>query len=123
MNAARPTTADTASPPPMPLPTVIRSGTTPQCSAAHVRPVRPKPHWISSKMRTDAVAVAQLAQAGEEPVRRDDDAAVALDRLDDDRRDRADARRRVLERVADEREGARRRHPRRAPSGQRYGYG
>ena len=52
MNAARPTTADRASPPPMPLPTVIRSGTTPQCSAAQVRPVRPNPHWTSSKMRT-----------------------------------------------------------------------
>ena len=55
----RPTTADKASPPPMPLPTVMRSGTTPACSAAHSRPVRPNPDWISSKMSGDAVRVAE----------------------------------------------------------------
>ena len=49
-----------------------------------------------------AVTVAQLAQPGQEPVRRDDDAAVALDRLDDDRRDRPDAGGRILQRVTDQ---------------------
>ena len=52
------------------------------------------------------MAVAQLAQAGEEAVGRDDDAAVALDRLDDDGRGGAEPGRRVLEGVADQREGA-----------------
>src|SRR4051794_15537631 len=54
----------------------------------------------------DAVAVAQLAQPLEEAVRRDDDAAVALDGLDDDRRDGAEPGRRVLEGMPDEGERA-----------------
>ena len=66
MNAARPTTAETAIPPPIPLPTVIRSGTTPQCSAAHARPVRPNPHWISSKIST----VPWRSQSSRRPARK-----------------------------------------------------
>ena len=51
-----------------------------------------------------AVAVAQLAQPGEEAVGWDDDAAVALDRFDDDGGDRSDPGGRILQRVPDERE-------------------
>ena len=36
-------------PPPKPLPSAIRSGTTPSCSQQNILPVRPMPHWISSK--------------------------------------------------------------------------
>ena len=46
--------------------------------------------------------VAQLAEAGQEPVGRDDDPAVALDRLDDDGRHRTDTRRRIVHRVTHE---------------------
>src|SRR5579884_1079919 len=43
-----PSTAANGRPPPIPFPTVIRSGTTPSWSHAHIRPVRPKPHCTSS---------------------------------------------------------------------------
>src|SRR4051812_33401447 len=49
-----------------------------------------------------AVAVAQLAEPREEPVGGDAAPAVALDGLDDDRRDRSESRRRVLEGVTNE---------------------
>ena len=61
----------------------------PSARPPRVRPVRPKPHWISSKTSRTPWRVAQAAQPGEEAVGRDDDAAVALDRLDDDRRQAA----------------------------------
>ncbi len=44
------THAPIGSPPPSPLATVMASGTTPSCCQAHMRPLRPMPHWISSKM-------------------------------------------------------------------------
>ena len=74
-------------------------------------------------MRTAPWRVAQLAQTGEEPVRRHDDAAVALDRLDDDGRDRSptpDAGSSMAWRTS-----ASAPAPASAsrPSGQRYGYG
>ena len=50
------------------------------------------------------MAIAQLAEPGEEAVGWDDDAAVALDRLDDDGGDRSDPGGRILERMPDERE-------------------
>jgi hypothetical protein len=49
--------------------------------------------------------IGQRPQAFEEAVWRTDDAAVALDRLDDDRRQRPDAGPGVLQRVADKAEG------------------
>ena len=42
--------APTGIPPPMPLPTMIMSGTMPKCSKPNSFPVRPKPGWISSRM-------------------------------------------------------------------------
>ena len=63
------------------------SGLTSQCSTAHILPVRPAPDWISSATRRIPCAVADLAEPLEEPVLGDDVAALALDRLDDDRRD------------------------------------
>ncbi len=36
--------------PPMPLPQVSMSGTTLECSMAHILPVRPAPAWTSSAM-------------------------------------------------------------------------
>src|SRR4051812_10763023 len=62
----------------------------------------PEPRLDLVEDQYHAVAVAQLAEPGKEPVRRDDDPAVALDGLDDDRRDRSESRRRVLEGVTNE---------------------
>ena len=84
----------------------------------------PEPALDLVEDEDDAVAIAQLAQPGEEAVGRDDDAAVALDRLDDDRRDAARSRT-----PGPRARGGRARARRspavvvRAPSGQRYGYG
>src|SRR5215472_2465111 len=47
VNSSVETTAESGKPPPMPLPTVMMSGTTPSCSAPHMGPVRPKPVIIS----------------------------------------------------------------------------
>ena len=41
-----------AIPPPSALPMQRMSGTTSKCVKAHGRPVRPMPHWISSKIRS-----------------------------------------------------------------------
>src|SRR5678810_588453 len=37
-------------PPPIPLPTLMTSGRIPECSQQNMRPVRPIPVWISSKI-------------------------------------------------------------------------
>ena len=66
----------------MPFAVVTRSGTTPSCSQANQAPVRQKPVWISSAMNTTPVARHHSASAGRKPWRRDDEAALALDRLD-----------------------------------------
>ena len=50
-------------------------------------PVRQKPVWISSAMKTMPFAAAPLAQRRQEPVGRHDEAALALDRFDQDRGD------------------------------------
>ena len=52
------------------------------------RPVRPMPVWISSSDQQRAVRVADLARGGEVAGRRRDDAALALGRLQEDRRGR-----------------------------------
>ena len=69
----------------MPLAVVIRSGTTPSWSQANQSPVRQKPVWISSATNTHAVARGTTRRArGRKPVGGDDEAALALDRLDHD---------------------------------------
>ena len=85
MISARPVTAASGRPPAMPLAVVIRSGTTPSCSQANIAPVRAKPVWISSAMKTTPLAAAPVGERGEEARRGHDEAALALDRLDDDR--------------------------------------
>jgi len=52
MISALPVTAESGTPPATLLAMVIRSGSTPACSIANMRPVRPKPDWISSAMST-----------------------------------------------------------------------
>ena len=71
----------------MPLADSRMSGLTPQCSTAHIFPVRPAPDWISSAISRIPCSSQIVAQALEEAVLGDDVAALALDRLDDDRRD------------------------------------
>ena len=58
------------------------SGTTPSWSQAKVLPVRPRPDWISSATNSTLCAGAELADAAQVAVGRDDHAALALDRLD-----------------------------------------
>ena len=69
MISARPVTAASGRPPAMPLAVVIRSGTTPSCSQANQSPVRQKPVWISSAMKTMPCAWQNSASAGDEPRR------------------------------------------------------
>ena len=45
-------TPESGNPPPMPLPTVMMSGTTPSCSEAHMAPLRPNPVSISSTIKS-----------------------------------------------------------------------
>ena len=112
-----PSTAASASPPPMPLPTVIRSGTTPSCSLAHIRPVRPSPDWISSKSSSAPAGRQRLPQPGQEARRRDHDAAVALDRLEHDAAGRVAPRRGSTSRSSAEHVAERRRRARRSRPG------
>mmetsp|Transcript_77357 Transcript_77357/g.129831 ORF Transcript_77357/g.129831 Transcript_77357/m.129831 type:complete len:229 (-) Transcript_77357:371-1057(-) len=51
------TSAPTGIPPPSAFPSVSASGTTPKRSKAHSRPVRPMPHWISSKISSAPTSV------------------------------------------------------------------
>jgi hypothetical protein len=51
----------------MPLAVVIRSGTTPSRSQANQSPVRQKPVWISSAMKTMPLSEHQAATAGRKP--------------------------------------------------------
>ena len=74
-------------PPAMPLAMVMMSGTTPSCSQANHAPVRQNPDWTSSAMKTMPLSLAHVCQRGQEALGRDDEAALALDRLDDDRGD------------------------------------
>ena len=86
-SSARAIIAPSGMPDAMPLAVSRMSGSTPQCSTAHILPVRPAPDWISSAMSRMPCCVADLAQALQEAVLGDDVAALALDRLDDDRGD------------------------------------
>ena len=67
----------------MPLAVVIRSGTTPSCSQANQSPVRQKPDWISSAMKTMPCSRQNSASAAMNPSGGHDEAALALDRLED----------------------------------------
>ena len=61
------TTADSGKPPPMPLPQVITSGTTPSWSTPQNFPVRPKPVIISSAMKRAPWSFAIARTAGRKP--------------------------------------------------------
>ena len=75
----------------MPLAVVTRSGSTPSCSQANQSPVRQKPVWISSATNTAPAAVAHAGERRQEAGRRHDEAALALDRLDQHARPRSSA--------------------------------
>ena len=62
------------------------SGTTPECWNANIFPVRPRPHWISSKTRSAPRSSADGLEAPQELRRRGPDPALALDGLDHHRR-------------------------------------
>ena len=64
----------------------MRSGSRPQCSRAKKRPVRPSPVWTSSQHSSVPVAAARGLGRREVAVGRQVD-ALALNRLDDERRD------------------------------------
>ena len=51
----------------MPFARVIMSGTIPSCSLANIAPVRAKPVWISSTMKTTSFSLAQACSAGRKP--------------------------------------------------------
>ena len=80
---------DSGSPEAMPLAITMMSGITPQCSIAQNRPVRPKPGLDLVRDEQDAVLGGELPQARQEPGGRHDVAALADDRLDDERGDPA----------------------------------
>ena len=74
-------------PPPMPLATVIASGVMPACWKANHAPVRPAPVWISSTISSAPCALGELARRLQVALGQLDDARLALDGLDEQRRD------------------------------------
>ena len=68
----------------MPLAVVTRSGTTPSWSLANQSPVRANPVWISSAMKRMPCSRHHVGHARQPARRRHDEAALALDRLDED---------------------------------------
>jgi hypothetical protein len=87
MMSALPMTADKGTPPAMLLATVMRSGSTPECSIGKqlARAREAGLNFVGDEQ--DAVPVTERAQAAEEFWRRDVEPAFALHWLDDDRRD------------------------------------
>ena len=73
-------------PPPSALASIITSGTTPSASQANRSPVRPRPVWISSRTSRTPASSADRADLGEVAGGRLHDAALALDRLDEEGR-------------------------------------
>ena len=63
---------------------VTMSALTPECSRPNILPVRAKPVWISSAMRTMPCSSQISRKLCEELERGDVEAALALHRLDDD---------------------------------------
>ena len=68
----------------MPFAMFTTSAFRPKCSDANIFPVRPMPDCTSSTTSTIPCSGRQLPQALQERRRRDDVAAFALNRLDDD---------------------------------------
>ncbi len=85
MISALPITAESGSPPAIDFAIVIRSGSTPWCSMPHMLPVRPNPVCTSSTTNTIPCSSQMSPHALHELRRRDDEAALAEDRLHHDR--------------------------------------
>ena len=81
-------TAAKGRPPPSDFPETSRSGATPLCSTAHIRPVRPYAplHLVCDE--ENPVRVAEPAQPPQVVARHRDEAALALHGLEHDARDR-----------------------------------
>ena len=87
MSSVRARIPESGRPDAMPLAMTRMSGSTPQCWTANISPVRPKPGLDLVGDEQDPVLAGDLAEPRQEARRRDDVAALAEDRLDDDRRD------------------------------------
>ena len=59
--------APMGTPPAIPFARHMTSGATPSCSAAHMRPVRPRPDWISSNARTAPLSSHALRASRRNP--------------------------------------------------------
>ncbi|CAB4842151.1 unannotated protein [freshwater metagenome] len=68
MMSARPVTAARGRPPAIPFAVAIKSGTTPSSSLANITPVRAKPVWTSSAIKTMPFSVANLDSPGKKPL-------------------------------------------------------
>ena len=79
--------APIGNPPPMPFATVIASGVMPACWKANHSPVRPAPVWISSMISSAPCRSVSSRAACEVALGQVDHAGLALDRLDEQRRD------------------------------------
>ena len=66
INSERPSTAESARPPPIPFPTVIRSGTTSSCSDAHMAAAAPEAALDLVEDEQRAGAIAKPPQTCEE---------------------------------------------------------
>ena len=86
IRSRRPPYAATGSPPPITLPSVVRSAVTPKRSAAPPGAMR-NPVITSSKISSAPCSSASRAQRGQERRIGRDEPRVADHRLDDDRRD------------------------------------
>ena len=86
MISARPMTPESGSPAAIDLAIVIRSGSTPKCSMANVLPGAAEAGLHLVGDQDDAVLVAEPAHALDELLRGDDEPALALHRLEHDRR-------------------------------------
>ncbi len=87
MISARPTTPDNGSPPAIDFATIMRSGSMPKCSIANIRPVRPNPVCTSSATSRMPSRSQILRRPSTNSVGAGQEAALALLRLEHDRRD------------------------------------